>query len=84
MEGRETLSNKFSVYNPLPELWVRAIALGQLTLRVLLHGFRPQVRQVRDLDNTLCWYAYYPLSGALKFLASEAEIKQWIELRQDI
>ena len=62
----------------------RAIAFGRLIIRLLLNGYRPKIRQGRASDNNIYWYAYYPLSGVSKFLASEAEIKQWLELIQEI
>ena len=60
----------------------RAIALIQLIIRILLNGYRPQIRSCRGRDNQIYWYAYYPLSGVSKVLASEAEIKQWLEFTQ--
>ncbi len=60
----------------------RAIAFGQLIIHLLLNGSRPQIRQGRDRDNQIYWYAYYPLSGVSKVLAYEAEIKQWLEFTQ--
>ncbi|MDJ0593808.1 MAG: hypothetical protein QNJ72_28155 [Pleurocapsa sp. MO_226.B13] len=60
----------------------RAIAFGRLIIRLLLNGYRPQIRQGRDRDNKIYWYAYYPLSGVSKVLAFEAEIKQWLEFTQ--
>ena len=60
----------------------RAIAFGQLIIRIALNGYRPQIRQGRDRDNNIYWYAYYPLSGVSKVLAYEAEIKQWLEFTQ--
>ncbi len=62
----------------------RAIAFGRLIIRILLNGYRPKIRQGRASDNNIYWYAYYPLSGVSKFLASEAEIKQWLEFTQEI
>ena len=57
-----------------------AIAFGQLIIRIVLNGYRPQIRQGRDRDNQIYWYAYYPISGVSKVLAFEAEIKQWLEM----
>ena len=62
----------------------RALAFGRLTIRILLNGYRPKIRQGRDRDNKIYWYAYYPLSGGSKVIASEAEIKQWLEFTQEI
>ncbi len=62
----------------------RALAFGRLIIRILLNGYRPKIRQGRDRDNNIYWYAYYPLSDVSKVLASEAEIKQWLELTQEI
>lgn len=68
----------------LKQMLARTFALSRLMIRLLLNGYRPKIRQGRDRDNNIYWYAYYPLSGGSKFLASEAEIKQWLELTQDI
>ena len=63
----------------MKSILVRAIALVRLMIRILLNGYRPKIRQGCDRDNNLYWYAYYPVSGVSKVLASEAEIKQWLE-----
>ena len=60
------------------------ISFSQLIIRILLNGYKPQIRQGRDREQNLYWYAYYPLSDTSKLLASEAEIKQLIELTQEI
>lgn len=65
---------------PIINMLARAIAFGGLIIRILLNGYRPQIRQGRDRNNNIYWYAYYPLSGVSKVLALEAEIKQWLEL----
>ncbi|MDJ0635785.1 MAG: hypothetical protein QNJ34_21535 [Xenococcaceae cyanobacterium MO_188.B29] len=65
-------------------LLARALAFIRLIIRLLLNGYRPQIRQGRDRDNNVYWYAYYPLSGVSKVLAFDAEIKQWLELTQEI
>ena len=62
----------------------RTLAFGRLIIRILLNGYRPKIRQGRDGDNNIYWYAYDPLSGVSKVLASDAEIKQWLELMQEI
>ena len=68
----------------LKSMLARAIAFGRLLIRLLLNGYRPKIRQGRDGDNNVYWYAYYPLSGVSKVLAFEAEIKQWLESTQEI
>lgn len=68
----------------IKSMLVRALAFGRLIIRILLNGYRPKVRQGCDRNNNIYWYAYYPLSGISKVLASEAEIKQWLELMQEI
>ncbi|MDJ0573363.1 MAG: hypothetical protein QNJ53_30600 [Pleurocapsa sp. MO_192.B19] len=60
----------------------RVLAFGRLIIRIVLNGYQPKIRQGCDRDNNIYWYAYYPLSGISKVLASEAEIKQWLELTQ--
>jgi hypothetical protein len=61
----------------------RTLAWSRLIIRILLNGYRPKIRQGRDRDNKIYWYAYYPLSGDSKVLASEAEIQQWLELTEE-
>lgn len=65
--------------NKINLLLTRGISFGQMIMRVLLNGYRPKIRQGRDRDQNVYWYAYYPLSGTSKVLASEAEIKQLLE-----
>ena len=62
----------------------RLLNFSRLLIRFLLYGYRPQIRQSSDREHNRYWYVYYPLSGVSKFLADEAEIQQWLELRQDI
>ena len=69
-----------TLHRAIIDMTARAIAFGGLTIRILLNGYRPKIRQGRDLNNDIYWYAYYPLSGVSKVLAFEAEIKQWLEL----
>ena len=68
----------------IKSMLARAIAFAQLIIRILLNGYRPKIRQGRDRDNNVYWYAYYPLSGVSKVIAFDAEIKQWLELTQEI
>ena len=63
----------------MKSILAREIAFCRLMIRILLNGYRPKIYQGRDRDNNLYWYAYYPVSGVSKVLASEAEIKQWLE-----
>ena len=72
---------------PLPlsrvkSILASAIALIQLIIRILLNGYRPQIRSCREREHQIYWYAYYPLSGVSKVLATGAEIKQWLEFTQ--
>ncbi len=62
----------------------RLLDFSRLLIRLLFNGYRPQIRQSSDREHNRYWYVYYPLSGVSKFLAYEAEIQQWLELRQDI
>lgn len=59
-------------------------AFSRLIIRLLLNGYRPQIRQGCDREQNCYWYTYDPLSGISKILASEAEIKQWLELMTEI
>ena len=85
----ETLGTEYKVLfrgksgSLIPFMW-NLISFSQLIIRILLNGYKPQIRQGRDREQNLYWYAYYPLSGRSKLLASEAEIKQLIELTQEI
>ncbi len=63
---------------------LRLLAFSRLIMRILVNGYRPKIRQSRDREQNIYWYAYYPLSGVSKFLASEAEIKQLLELTREI
>lgn len=75
----------YTLRHPIIKLTLaRAIAFSQLLIRILLNGYRPKIRQGRDRNNNIYWYAYYPFSGVSIVLASEAEIKQWLELTQEI
>ena len=76
--------NSEPLYRLLIRFILRLLAFSQLIIRLLLNGYRPKIRQSRDREQNIYWYAYYPLSGASKLLASEAEIKQWLELTQEI
>ena len=81
----ETVESEYTLRHPLIKFMLaRALPFGRLIIRILLNGYRPKIRQSRDLHNNIYWYAYYPLSGVSKFLASEAEIKQWLEFTQEI
>lgn len=60
------------------------LAFSRLIIRVLINGYRPQIRQGCDRKHNCYWYAYDPLSDVSKFLASEAEIKHWLELMKEI
>ena len=60
------------------------LAFSRLIIRLLLNGYGPQIRQGCDREHNCYWYAYDPLSDVSKFLASEAEIKQWLELTKEI
>ena len=76
--------NGESLHFRLIQFVPRLFAFSRLIIRLLLHGYRPKIRQSRDREQNIYWYAYYPLSGTSKLLASEAEIKQWLELTQEI
>ncbi len=79
------LGKSYTLPRPLIKFMLaRVIAFGRLIIRLLLNGYRPKIRQGRASDNNIYWYAYYPLTGVSKFLASEAEIKQWLEFTQEI
>ncbi len=78
------LDRAYSNQTIIKFMLARALAFGRLIIRILLNGYRPKIRQGRDRDNNIYWYAYYPLSGVSKVLASEAEIKQWLEFTQEI
>ncbi len=79
------LGKSYTLHRPIRTFMLaRGLPFGRLIIRILLNGYRPKIRQGRDRDNNIYWYAYYPLSGVSKFLASEAEIKQWLELIQEI
>ena len=79
------LGKSYTLPRPIIKFMLaRALAFGRLIIRILLNGYRPKIRQGRDRDNNIYWYAYYPLSGVSKVLASEAEIKQWLESIQEM
>ncbi|NET07081.1 MAG: hypothetical protein F6K16_20745 [Symploca sp. SIO2B6] len=61
-----------------------AFAFCRLIIRVLLNGCRPKISQGHGHDSNIYWYAYYPLSGISKIIASEDEIKQWLESIQEM
>ena len=90
---KETVESEYNVlfrrnseplYHLLIRFILRLLAFSQLIIRLLLNGYRPKICQSRDREQNIYWYAYYPLSGVSKLLASEAEIKQWLELTQEI
>ena len=72
-----------SLYRSFFLFILRLLAFSRLAIRILLNGYRPKIRQIRDREQNIDWYAYYPLSGVSKFLASEAEIKQLLSYRED-
>ena len=74
----------YTLHPSIISFLLRLITFSRLIIRILLNGYRTQIRQGRDRERNLYWYAYDPLSGDSKFLASEAEIKQWLEFRQEI
>ena len=76
--------NRKPIYRLLIQFVPRLFAFSRLIIRLLLHGYKPKICQSRDREQNIYWYAYYPLSGRSKLLASEAEIKQWLELTQEI
>lgn len=92
-QSRTTVSSEYAVFFarksyilplPLISFLLHLLDFSRLIIRLLLNGFQPQIRQGCDQEHNCYWYAYYPLSGVSKFLASEAEIKQWLEFRQEI
>ena len=85
----ETLGTEYKILfrgknGSLITFMLNLTSFSQLIIRILLNGYKPQIRQGRDREQNIYWYAYYPLSGTSKLLASEAEIKQLIELTQEI
>ena len=74
----------YTFHHRLFSFLVNLLAFSRLILRLLLHGFQPQIHQRCDREDNCYWYAYYPLSGTSKVLASDAEIKQWLELTQEM
>lgn len=44
-------------------------------------NMEPRIRQVRNGDGHLRWRAYDPVSGQVAYLASESELRHWLEQR---
>ena len=76
--------HSYTLDRPLISSLFRLLDFSRLLIRLLLHGYRPQICQGEDREHNRYWYVYYPLSGVSKFLADEAEIQQWLELRPEI
>ncbi len=62
-------------------LWTRLTRLCQTFLRNLTTTAEPRIYQVPTLDGPFIWRVEDPSTGQIVYLASEHEVRVWIEER---